>query len=39
VRQDCLRFLSQINYTVAEPDPNDPDGENHLCALSPSLVC
>jgi hypothetical protein len=32
VRQDCLRFLSQIGYTVAGPDPSDPDGQNHLCA-------
>jgi FkbM family methyltransferase len=39
VRQDCLRFLSQIGYTVAQADPTDPDAENHLCALSPSLVC
>jgi Methyltransferase FkbM domain len=36
VRQDCIRFLNQIGYTLAEPDPADPDRETHLCAPSSS---
>jgi FkbM family methyltransferase len=39
VREDCIRFLSQIGYTLAEPDPSDQDSETHLCAPSSSFVC
>jgi FkbM family methyltransferase len=38
VRQDCIRLLSEIGYTLAEPDPEDPDRETHLCAPSSSFV-
>jgi FkbM family methyltransferase len=37
VRQDCLRFLFQLGYTVAEPDPSEKDSETHLCAPSLSF--
>jgi FkbM family methyltransferase len=36
VRQDCISFLTQIGYTLAEPDLADPDRETHLCAPSSS---
>jgi FkbM family methyltransferase len=39
VREDCIRFLSQIGYTVAEPDTAEPDSDSHLCAPSSSFVC
>jgi len=32
VRQDCIRFLSELGYTVAEPDPLEKDSDTHLCA-------
>ena len=33
VRQDCIRFLDQLGYTLREPDPTDKDSDTHLCAL------
>jgi FkbM family methyltransferase len=36
VRQDCIRFLYQIGYTLKEPDLTDKDSDTHLCALSGS---
>jgi FkbM family methyltransferase len=38
VRQDCIQFLIQLGYTVAEPDPSVQDSETHLCAPSSSLA-
>jgi FkbM family methyltransferase len=37
VREDCIRFLSQIGYTLAEPDQQDPDRDTHFCAPSSSF--
>lgn len=34
VRQDCIRFLFEIGYGLAEPDSSDQDRETHLCAPS-----
>jgi FkbM family methyltransferase len=34
VRQDCMRFLYQLGYSLKEPDPTDKDSDTHLCALS-----
>jgi FkbM family methyltransferase len=38
VRQDCIRFLFELGYTLAEPDPTDKDSDTHLCAPSVSLA-
>ena len=32
IRRDCIEFLSRLGYTLAEPDPADPDSNTHLCA-------
>jgi FkbM family methyltransferase len=32
VREDCIQFLSELGYTLAEPNPTDKDKETHLCA-------
>jgi FkbM family methyltransferase len=32
VREDCIQFLSELGYTLAEPNANDKDKETHLCA-------
>jgi FkbM family methyltransferase len=34
VRQDCIRFLSEIGYGLSERDSSDNDSETHLCAPS-----
>ena len=34
VREDCIRFLNDLGYTLAPPDPADPDGDTHLCAVA-----
>ena len=39
VREDCLRFLFELGYTVSEPDPTEKDSETHLCAPSTALPC
>jgi FkbM family methyltransferase len=38
VREDCIRFLFELGYGLAEPDPTDKDSETHLCAPSVSLA-
>jgi hypothetical protein len=32
VRQDCIRFLFGMGYTLSEGNPLDADRETHLCA-------
>ena len=37
VREDCVRFLFELGYTLAEPNPSDKDRDTHLCAPSSPL--
>jgi len=37
VREDCVRFLFELGYTLAEPNPSDKDKDTHLCAASSPL--
>ena len=37
VREDCVRFLFELGYTLAEPNPSDKDKDTHLCAPSSPL--